>query len=870
MNALDRCQIYPAIAKYKNAISQSKKKDDPNLSRLRLNLSICYLSLQMTRKATKNLTKSIENDQTYIIAHFFLGVSKLWMSKEQDAINIWTNALNHGGPLNYFSFMRRLTIDQNARAFLYRKRFDALSVLKFLDEYNDDIVFCDNDIQIAYRELENNSYANAINQFNLILANDPTNIEALRGRGAAECLSGQWKKAIEDLTYVIESYRSKTLEKQEQENNENASNIMSNDRESYLSLSHSASKYRGFAYAALGNYTAAIADLTESINNSHHDNAALCERAKIHLIRKSYRLALDDFSKIPLNDLTDLELIDIAECYYGCGDISRAMDMIQRTKVQNDSRKAFLQYLIYRDSGHTEDATKQILHAVELSPSFNTYRNAADFLYEQGKFLDAIQYYKLALEKKNDDAETLRYYALALFQSGSESQAIGFFKKLQAAYDIQKNEIDLFKENSNNSSTNRPARNLYLSLPTEPVLKAASGDLHYILHIIDYHDKAITEAARKSSFGNNNSYSKSIEKQSEKGSHEKEQADLTYYENFHFEKIQPTEDEISMIIDADRLGEKCFSKAPEVVENKRLMRCFGFSVLCLAHLMKSTFFDNPKSKWHDAIEIIRCIVSLADFKNSIKWTMKDSSPKIKKRDLSPTFFLQRGNRRSPRFGSAMQSAIERLNLGVSENGYRPIRGFEACSLAKLNTLESLYSVVQSDIRHYGTWNANGVTLASPGINLRYLGPHGFELYIRPPIDSEDVGKYDIFMQKVWKYLMKDHTKESSPFLSLMILLIWVLQPITHFSHEIGNILLNAYLLASQNIEVERFFNPSGELFIKQMINPNYEMMKKALNDHVLEKKASSTVKDQSLLYWNTLPTISRLYSLIDFNVDDKM
>lgn len=869
--------------------SLSEEENKSNKIALLFNVAIAKLSLQMTRASIKNLQSILVIDQTTTIASFFLGLAHLWLGHENDAITVWNEGLSHGGPISYFSVMKRLTFDCNARSFIYSRRFDVLSVLDFVEDFDKEIVYMDNDVQRAYSELRNSSLSSAISHFNIILANDPDNIDALKGRGSAECMTGQWRRAIDDLTKVIEK--------------------------GYTDDGQLA-KIRGVAFAALGQYTAAITDFSVAISLSSSDSEGRLERARLHMIRKCYTLALEDYTSIPITKLNDQMLIDLAECYYAVGDVPHAAEIIMKVKsTTDDHRKSYCHYLITRDVGRIGEASLQIVHAATLLPSFFLLRTAADFMYEQGKFIDADGYYRNALKQKENDAETQRMFALSLFQSGAEIQAVEILKKLRYAYAKMNDEIDFGEGTFCQLEIDGHMRNFRKNPPNISVLRSATDDLHYIIHIMNNSEKTIIEAARPS-------FSKTIEitlneeihtttienSEEDDQSNKSEEKDKKHspfkvsYESiyddepipllFHFSKFLPSKEELGMLEDADRLGKRCMPHAPEVVDNKRIIRCLGFCVLCLAQHMRQEYFVHPKSSWRNAFDLLRCIMSLADITKSVRWTSsiqnpapRPAQPKIFKEpeqpkkyvvfpSLAPTFFIQNGERRSPRFGHAMHQCIKVLSSAilkpVSTDPKFNSSMFETNSLVKLNTLDAIYSVAQTDIIYNDYWESQIMNseLNAPSISLRYIGEHGYELFLRPPLGEDDAKKYDQTCQEVWSLLMQQHSMENSFYLPLMMMLIWLWQPISDFCNEFGHVIMHAYLLASKNAEVEKIPCQSGELFMKQMTNPKYETMKKVISDHLLEAKVAPMVRDESLLFWKELPTIAHLYPLIDYDISE--
>ena len=102
------------------------EENNSNKIPLYFNLANAIGSLQMTRASIKDLQSILSIDQTTTIASFFLGLAHLWLGHENDAITVWNEGLSHGGPISYFSVMKRLTFDCNARSFIYSRRFDVI------------------------------------------------------------------------------------------------------------------------------------------------------------------------------------------------------------------------------------------------------------------------------------------------------------------------------------------------------------------------------------------------------------------------------------------------------------------------------------------------------------------------------------------------------------------------------------------------------------------------------------------------------------------------------------------------------------------------------------------------------------------------
>lgn len=889
---------------------QMKEEESPDRKIiLAINSVIAKLSLQTLRSAINDCNRVLSYGPSPIL-YFLRGLAFLWMENEKDAINSWVEGAKIGGPVSYFSVMSRLIVDPNARSFFYSKRFDIVEILDFVENFDKTRVFSNSDTHYAYSELRKNALNDAIAHFSLIIANDPNNIEALKGRGTAECFSGQWKKAIDDFTIVI---------------TKNA------DVET-------CSKFRAVSYAAIGNYTAAIADFSTAIALGPFDFITIAERGRLHMLRKCYNLALNDFKQNPQPFYDDKFIVNMAECYYAIGDLSSAHEMIRKVNSDTDHRKEYCHYLICRDLRLIDEAFSHLLRANELLPSFFLQRTAADFMYDSGRFIDAVKYYKGALKLKEEDADTQRKYALSLFQSGAEMQGVEILKALHEAWVTQQNEIDFGQDTFDGLVISGHLKNFYQTSPNKSVLNAASDDLYFISNMMNNSKQPISTIVRQDplimkSLVNN--YKPPVTEadttpENENGnSNENENEDNSEHNDFdgikdvfHLFKFEPSPEEIKLIQDADRIGARIQTEELETTPNKRAVRCYGLCVLYLAQKFREIYYSNKKKKenqqtnppaptptqisnnstgnilkdaeikpkeepyWRDVIGIIIPILTLIDLSKDVRWTL-DTTKGILHSEIAPTYYLQRGERVSPKYRHAFPYVMRQFDSQLTNS---------FADIVQVERVEDVYSITQEENTIVNsTFQCKEKTLKGPTICLKYLGTHGFDLFIRPPLDLNVMRKYEKLIQLSFAEIINENETKGFTSLSTLVLLIWLYQPFSHYSVELGHIIYHAFILGFCSYETKKIVNYSYnleqneingnvnvnfadgddegganevQLFIELMAMPNENELGKILISNFREKKIQPSFAETSLSFWDNEPSLEKLYPLLDYEISE--
>lgn len=792
-----------------NEISNAIDKSNESNKELLIYRSIAKLEIGLLNRAEADCELYMRSEKRSIMGYFIKGLIELWSLKEEEAIGTWEEGLRICSAFSFYSFVYCLVNDSNLRVKVFNMKFKVSEVLNFAEVFDIKTKFNDSDINAGFLELRNESLDKAICTFNMILKGNKENLQAYKGRGIAYCLLGDWKKAIDDLSFAI----NKGFEIEDLR------------------------KFRAIAYSAVGYYSSAISDYSIVIQKEPLNYELREERAKLLMARKMYSKGLNDLNYIPKKCRTSNTYKYLAECEYALGNLEKAEKFINLAKNENDSDSYYCGYMIFRDLNKHELAKENLMKAVSIKKdSFFLLKTCGDYFYETGELFEAKDYYKKALEINDKDIETQKLYAFTLFQTGEENEALKLFMKLNDELGFDLNEDNYVFQNFEKQQF------------TQIMYKQYSNDLKYLLNLM--------ENANNTFWSLNVNYFKKS---------------FTFPKDFHFKTKELNDIEIQMIIDAERLGSKCIQEGPEAVYNKRLARCFGFCILYVSQRLRANVkFD---FNWANALKQIKDILSLADAKNNINLIYnKDINGSIYVQTYYiSNYYLQKGERISPKYGYKIPYAIERIkNTFMLKDNVLP----------KIDSLNSLYCYTQSNIFDNGKWCLqkdssinekfkfqNAIELSKPSLVLEFLGPFGYNFFIKPPSDKTDFEDYFNIFEKSWRLFVSNHFPDSKYMLSLFILLIWIIQPLSDYSYEIGLIILHSYYLYRKKLELNKFMN-GNDLFISQLINPDIDNMNNTINDFVKNNNQASSVKETSLSYWDNELPISHVLDLINYKLND--
>jgi tetratricopeptide (TPR) repeat protein len=451
-------------------------------------------------------------------------------------------------------------------------------------------------------------------------------------------------------------------------------------------------------------------------------------------------LALADLQAIPQDRYGDALWVALAECNYALGSIAQARDAVLQTGSL-DQRGMYTLDLILRDLGECDNVAAHLAHASELLPSYFLLRTAGDFMFDLGRIKKASTYYRAALDQRNTDADTQHLYALSLFHTSNALGCCEILTKLRDARRLEDGELNFCRETFGEWNVSQCVRLFNRTRPDESPLKTAAKNFQFLLILAASMNHPIATLQRVS----------------------REPFDAPTLEGFEFPSPDPTLADVAR--DADRLGARCLIPAPEVVRSPRVIRTLGLCVLALSQRFATGY--------RKCIELCCAILGLADLRRSVRWTM-DGSGDV--RDV-PVYYQQQGERLSPRFPREKGFALHRLRNGIRESSFGIGK-----DMSTMSTVAAVYGMVQHDVGPkwpIGNHASEKMDdLMKPSINMRFVGASGFDLFVRPTIDLQEVRKYNEAMDLHWKQMaeeLRDGKDKMSFGLPNVMQLFWMLR-----------------------------------------------------------------------------------------------
>ena len=296
-----------------------------------------------------------------------------------------------------------------------------------------------------------------------------------------------------------------------------------------------------------------------------------------------------------------------------------------------------------------------------------------------------------------------------------------------------------------------------------------------------------------------------------------------------FPEIEQTNIINDMIKDAESLGIKCIPDTVIYHSNPNYIRTIGFIILRIIYLIR----NNEKLSWYTIIN---------EIKSMFKIIYKLIIPrKIEK----TTYYIIRNNSSSPRFRFAKKLIFDKFRKKFSDD-------FES--------FEELYQSSQSNLRlkDKNFEISNGSFIELPSIKMKYKGIFGFDIYVKGPNRENN----DKIIDEIFKEI-HENQETKYELISKVMLLIWINQNFGFMSNEIGHAILHSFIIATQNVEIDKFINDN--LYISQMIEPNLNELISIVTEKCKNQKQSQ-IKESSIYYWKQLPTVGEFINLLNFEV----
>ena len=829
-NWYDDSQLDILIKHLKKAISESDTFQEDNY----IKLGTSYLGLEMPNKAAEIFQQVIKFNRFSTLAFLLEGVSYLWMGKDDLALAAWKDGMSVGGLYAHFAIMSNLVNDANFRTHLYNTRFNVKDLFSVLESWDTMQVFTDNDVREGFKEICSNSVTLGNTHFTQILAVDPKNYLARLGRGVGMCLTGHWKEAIDDLDKFIE------LE------DEYA------DSEPVSYLEHG-QRFRSIAHAALGQFSLAVRDISKVIDRFPNDYESVLLRAKYLIKQRLFKQACSDILTVPAEKMMPKDWLSLARCFYELGDIKEALEALSKDLDQKDEKKYYLFYLIFRDIGQGDFALKQLLTALELMPAPEMQRSLADFLLELGKPEQAIPIYQHIYTITPSDVSCMRNWAIALYETGNLKEAAKVIIPFTDLTGIQG--IQMYQEHEH-PQLHLDGELLYSqkSLIGKNLMEKIYRDRILILDTIENINNPLSSMSSTAFLGHHIIESPKVD-----------------FSKFEMPPFLATEQEMQMLIDADRIGSRCVHRGPETIKNNhRIIRALGFSVLLFASLFKQ---KDIKNRCQIMLEMFQKLMTLADPLAELE---ANNLEKQGETDISfaPTYYLVRGHRESPRFEKAISAAVQRVVKQLSELSHDKIF-LPFVDPKSLKTYSDIYAATQRNLCVSNTWKLSGkcfeneeYEMISPTIVLQNIGVLGFNFCVRAPYDMDSWAHSIELISILIDKIAKDESDDISA-LAALITIIWTRQPLTCYSPELGHVFIHAYAIAKLKTEIAEYYFGFTEDFILQMIEPDQQRMERLLKTHFANSQIIPVYNEESVNYWTQdQPTVNRIISL--FNLVNDM
>ena len=235
---------------------------------------------------------------------------------------------------------------------------------------------------MAWQEVANGNYQAAIAQYNLILATNPNDVQALMERGITYARLGDHERAIGDYTAAIYQERDNAL-------------IYYN---------------RGLSYDALGQTELALADYDHSIRHDSQYAYSWNNRGSVYASLGKWAQAVQDYTQ------------------------AITLDPTYATAYNNRA-------IAYVNLGQVEQAQADYKIALELDPTYqDASYNYGIFMYKQGDYQGAMNAFHAVIQSDAEKTPQLwNNYGSALHRLGQYNRAIQSYTealKLDANYEL--------------------------------------------------------------------------------------------------------------------------------------------------------------------------------------------------------------------------------------------------------------------------------------------------------------------------------------------------------------------------------------------------------------------------------------------------
>jgi len=200
---------------------------------------------------------------------------------------------------------------------------------------------------------------------------------------------------------------------------------------------------RGASYLFLGDTTKALEDYNRAIKIDRFDSEGYVRRGRVYALQGKYREAIADMDKaISLDTTNTFAYFNRAIMHYESLDYNSAMRDLNRV-LKDEPGNALTLYnrsLIHAQVGNFEEALADMDHVIDINPeNVLAYYNRASYFAQMGRWLDALDDYDKAIELYPD-------FAKAYLNRSYVKNMLGRTKSSKQDYDIAQRKVKDYRD----------------------------------------------------------------------------------------------------------------------------------------------------------------------------------------------------------------------------------------------------------------------------------------------------------------------------------------------------------------------------------------------------------------------------------------
>lgn len=779
-----------------------KYKIEKGLLGVKMNHAFVALGFEMVNVVIKDCDDVIQYPKEYpnqFIPYCLKGIGYLWRCDEQSAVTTWYAAYNLKSiNSEQRTILMHLLNNPNARTWLFGQKFQVKTVISLVIDYHIDL------------------------EPNKLFVDDELQ------RAYMELRQHNNEVAVRHFDHIIRAdhHNLYAIQGRGVANCMNGSWNQAIDDLNHLfrtcNLFNKAKKYRAIAYAGLDQISYGTTELDACFTEDPKDYEIGFQLAFFHIKRGVYILAKEVYDQIPLSAFKDEQINYYAIVLYLTGEFSKAFSILTKHQTSSSPYDFYSRILVLTGLNTPEMIYWNSYFLTKTAPYFFSFKLAAEMMADKSLLSESILQYQQALEENPNDIETLYHLTLSLLMRKDFNSAITYFNKI----------LEEFQGLIDHSiATTQIISNFNKCYLDRDIIQSALNDAYFAARLITDIRKSIKSYPRDSLI-------KSKIKQ------------IEFPPNFQVPVFKITSEIDQMIKIANSIGKTCVNN---FCYNQRVTRAFGFCVMYLVNQFKRA----TKLSWNDVLEDLILIITYADLRNCIE--LNDYSVKsfyLK----STTYYIWKGFQKSNRFGYVLPKLFKIIKRAFEndDNEY----SFPLSTMIPLENIEDIYKISQCDFLHCDFWEYKGHELPMPSIVYRNIGVYGFELFIRCSFEAQQDNSYQKDIVEAFDRMQSMTNKHSMiDALADFMTLVFIFHPTSHYSPEIAQIVMHAFLIANFDLDIGLFETEKQEIFIDQMLEPNPQAIAKKLLEDIQKMQKEPSTNEFCLDFWAELPSVADMLSL---------